>query len=59
VIGLDMNVVRALDREEANLQIGFQADIKNEVTLLAELRGNLAVQNPQGVNVLSIENDSP
>ena len=54
-----MNVVRALDREEANLQIGFQADIKNEVTLLAELRGNLAVQNPQGVNVLSIENDSP
>jgi HK97 family phage major capsid protein len=61
VIGLDTTVVRVLDREEANLQVGFQNDnfVKNEVTLLAELRGNLAVQNPQGVNVLSIQNDSP
>ncbi len=60
-IVMDTTVVRVLDREEANLQVGFQADnfIKNEVTLLAELRGNLAVQNPQGVNVLNIANDSP
>jgi HK97 family phage major capsid protein len=60
-IGLDTSVVRVLDREEANLQVGFQNDnfVKNEVTLLAELRGNLAVQNPDGVNVMSIANDSP
>jgi HK97 family phage major capsid protein len=61
VIGLDTSVVRVLDREEANIQVGFQNDnfVKNEVTLLAELRGNLAVQNPAGVNVMSIANDSP
>jgi len=58
---MDTSVVRILDREEANLQVGFQNDnfVKNEVTLLAELRGNLAVQNSQGVAVLSIANDSP
>jgi HK97 family phage major capsid protein len=60
-IAMDTTVVRVLDREEANLQVGFQNDnfVKNEVTLLAELRGNLAVQNPQGVDVISIANDSP
>ncbi len=60
-IVLDTTVVRVLDREEANLQVGFQNDnfVKNEVTLLAELRGNLAVQNAQGVDVISIANDSP
>jgi HK97 family phage major capsid protein len=61
VIVMDTQVVRVLDREEANLQIGFQEDnfVKNEVTLLAEMRGNLAVQNPQGVNIVDITNDSP
>jgi HK97 family phage major capsid protein len=60
-IVMDTTVVRVLDREEANLQVGFQNDnfVKNEVTLLAELRGNLAVQNAQGVNVINIANDSP
>ena len=61
VIGLDTSVVRVLDREEANLQVGYQNDdfVKNQVSLVAELRGNLAVQNPDGVNVMNIANDSP
>jgi len=61
VVVMDTSVVKVLDREEANIQVGFQEDnfIRNEVTLLAELRGNLAVQNPQGVNVMSIGGDSP
>jgi HK97 family phage major capsid protein len=60
VIVLDTTVVRVLDREEANIQIGFTGSnfTNNEVTLLGELRGNLAVQNPQGVSVVSIETDS-
>ena len=61
VIGLDTSVVRVLDREEANLQVGYQNDdfVKNQVSLVAELRGNLAVQNPDGVNVMNIANDCP
>jgi HK97 family phage major capsid protein len=61
VIVLDTSVVRVLDREEANIQVGYQNDdfVRNQVTLVAELRGNVAVQNPQGVSVLSIANDSP
>jgi HK97 family phage major capsid protein len=61
VIGLDTSVVRVLDREEANLQVGYQNDdfVKNQVSLVAELRGNLAVQNPDGVFVMNIGNDSP
>ncbi|HTY55765.1 MAG TPA: phage major capsid protein, partial [Candidatus Binataceae bacterium] len=60
VIVLDTTVVRVLDREEANVQIGFTGSnfTNNEVTMLGELRGNLAVQNPQGVDVISIEVDS-
>jgi hypothetical protein len=42
-----------------NLQIQNDNFVKNEVTQLAEMRGNLAVQNPDGVNVMSIANDSP
>jgi HK97 family phage major capsid protein len=60
-IVLDPSVVKVLDREEANLQIGFQSDdfVRNKISLVAELRGNLAVQNPQGVDVINIANDSP
>lgn len=28
--------------------------VQNEVTMVAELRGNLAVHNPQGVDVISM-----
>lgn len=58
---LDSTVVRVLDREEANVQVGYQNDdfTRNKVTMLAELRGQLAVQNPQGVHVVTIPTDSP
>jgi HK97 family phage major capsid protein len=60
-IVLDTTVVRVLDREEANIQVGYQNDdfVRNKVTIVAELRGQLAVQNPDGCNVVAIPTDSP
>ena len=57
---LDTTVVRVLDREKGEPQMGFQNDnfIRTRSRWLAELRGNLAVQNPQGVDVISIANES-
>jgi hypothetical protein len=53
--------VSVLDREQAMIQIGFTGNqfTENQVTLLAEMRGQLAVFNPEGVNVLSIPSNSP
>jgi len=60
-IVMDSSVVKLLDREEANVQVGYQNDdwTRNKVTILAELRGQLAVQNQQGVAVVSIPVNSP
>ena len=60
-IVMDTQVVRVLDREEANIQVGYINDdfTRNKVTMVAELRGQLAVQNADGCNVVSIPTDSP
>jgi hypothetical protein len=58
---MDTQVARVLDREEANIQVGYQEDdfVRNKLTLLAELRGQLAVQNPDGCNVVTVPTESP
>jgi HK97 family phage major capsid protein len=60
-IVMDTQVVRVLDREEANVQVGYINDdfARNKVTMLAELRGQLAVQNPDGCAIVSIPANSP
>lgn len=54
-IVLDSQQVAVLDREQANVSIGYTGDQfkENEVTILAELRGQLAVYDPSAVNVIT------
>lgn len=60
-IVMDTQVARVLDREEANVQVGYMNDdfARNKVTMLAELRGQLAVQNPDGCHIVTIPANSP
>jgi hypothetical protein len=60
-IVLDTNSVSVLDRQQASIFVGWTGTqfASNALTILAELRGSLAVYDVHGVNVLSIPSDSP
>jgi HK97 family phage major capsid protein len=59
-IVLDGNLVAILDRMEINLMMGWTGNqfTSNEITILAETRANLAIMDPNAVQVLTIETTS-
>jgi HK97 family phage major capsid protein len=58
---LDSSQVALLDREQANILIGYQGSqfVENAATILAELRASLACFDSHAVNILSLPTDSP
>jgi HK97 family phage major capsid protein len=58
---LDKNLVEVLDRATAIVEIGYTGSqfTNNEATVLAELRANLGVFDPNGVMVVTLPANSP
>jgi len=61
VIVLDSSQVALLDREQAQIMMGYQGTqfVENAATILAELRASLACFDSHAVNILTIPTDSP
>jgi HK97 family phage major capsid protein len=60
-IVLDTSQVALLDREQAQIMIGYQGTqfVENAATVLAELRASLACFDSHAVNILTLPADSP
>jgi hypothetical protein len=58
---LDSSRVSVLDRMQASILIGYTGTqfIENSLSILSELRGNIAVFDPHAVAVLTIPSNSP
>jgi HK97 family phage major capsid protein len=60
-IVLDTSRVTVLDREQNSIRLGYTGNqfIENQITILAEMRGNLGVYDAKAVNVFGIPSNSP
>jgi HK97 family phage major capsid protein len=60
-IVMDTSRATILDRESASIRMGWTGNqfIENQITILAELRGNLGVYDAKAINVVSVPSNSP
>ena len=58
---MDTSRATILNREGASIRMGWTGNqfIENQITILAELRGNLGVYDAKAINVITVPSNSP